>query len=178
MTVEGRYAPYGYGEEKDSYNRSRVDWDKVDWGKLQNDCFARNRDRFPSPAKSLDDTRNTVRINFRNESRIPEVRQWHEFNSTQRTAIVVRAWKGYEYGSEDRHYLRSLITETVLKTGGEYQVILLVDMRESLENIFASEDGYKQGFENSGVPPEFESITVLWDEHLLRSWYPRIEEHR
>lgn len=178
MTAEGRYAPYGYGEKTDKYNRTKVDWSKVDWGKLQNECFERNRHRFPSAAKRFEDARDTIRFAFRNDTRIPEVRQWHQFNQTQRTALVIRAWRGYNYTPEDMYYLRSLVTEAALKSGGEYQVILLVDMRESEENIFKSEERYRLGFNNSGVPKEFESITVLWDDHFLESWYPEVPEHR
>ena len=178
MTAEGRYAPYGYGEEKATYNRSKVDWDQVDWGKLQNDCFARNERRFPPEAKKFDNPHETVRFAFRNDTHIPEVRQWHDFNQTRRTALVLRAWRGYKYGPEDMYYLRALITETALRSGGEYQVILLVDMRESEENIFASSERYKLGLKNAGIPPELQSIAVLWDEHLLKSWYPEVPEHR
>lgn len=178
MTAEGRYAAYGYGEDQESYNRSKVDWDKVDWGKLQNECFARNQARFPPAAKPFDNPLETIRFGFRNDTRIPEVRHWHEFKQTQRTALVIRGWKGYDYSPESMYYLRSLITEAALRSGGEYQVILLVDMRESEENIFASPEAYALGLERAGVPPELRSIAVLWDEQLLRSWYPDIGEYR
>ncbi|KAK0611424.1 hypothetical protein B0T14DRAFT_441225 [Immersiella caudata] len=178
MTAEGRYAAYGLGEDKESYNRSKVDWDKVDWGKLQNDCFARNKMRFPSAAKQFDNPLEVLRFGFRNDTHIPEVRHWHDFNQTQRTILVIRAWRGYDYRPEDRHHIRSLITESVLRSGGEYQVVLLVDMRESEENIFSSPEAYRLGLENAGIPPEFRSIAVLWDNHLLESWYPDVPEHR
>ncbi|KAL2258550.1 hypothetical protein VTK26DRAFT_8107 [Humicola hyalothermophila] len=183
MTAEQRYGPYGFGEDRDDYKRSRVKWDDVDWGQLQNDCFQRNRHRFPEYARALEDTRKTesVRFSFRNVTKIPEVRHWHEFEPTRRTAIVVRTWRGYKYLPEDLHYLRSLVAETSLRSGGEYQVILLVDMKdyEGYENsIFSSEEAYQRGLQDAGVPPEFQSMAILWDERLLKSWYPLIEEHR
>jgi len=182
MNVDQRYGPYGFGEEKDDYKRQKVDWDKVDWGQLQNDCFERNRHRFPVPAIPFDDSRTTKpRLTFRHFAKIPEIRHWHEFEPSRRTAIVVRAWRGFKYLPEDMHYLRSLVVETALKSGGEYQVILLVDMKDYdgyENNIFASEEAYKKGLEDAGVPPEFRSITLLWDTRLVESWYPLIEEHR
>ncbi|KAK3346906.1 hypothetical protein B0T25DRAFT_592906 [Lasiosphaeria hispida] len=178
MTAEGRYGPYGYGENTTSYNRTKVDWNKMDWGKLQNDCFDRNAHRFPESAKKFDSALDTVRFGFRNETHIPEVRQWHEFNITRRTALVVRAWRTYEYMPEDMYYLRSLITETSLKSGGEYQVILLVDMQDYKGNIFSSKDAYAQGLNDTTVPPELRSIALLWDERFLQSWYPDVPEHR
>ncbi|KAK1833387.1 hypothetical protein QBC39DRAFT_254628 [Podospora conica] len=177
-TAEERYAAYGYGEKRESYNRTKVQWDTVDWGALQNECFERNEQRFPSAAKKFDDPLDVLRLGFRNRTRIPEVRHWHEFNQTRRTALVVRSWRGYNFQPEDMYYLRSLITETSLHSGGEYQVILLVDMRESPENIFASKDAYEKGLHAAGIPAEFRSIAVLWDEHLLKSWYRDIDEHR
>lgn len=91
---------------------------------------------------------------------------------------MVRTWRGYEYMDEDLHYIRSLVVEAALKTGGEYQVILLVDMKDYEIDIFASEPNYLQALDDSGVPPEFESMAVLWDDRLLESWYPLVEEHR
>jgi hypothetical protein len=182
MNVDQRYGPYGFGEDKDDYDREKVDWDSIDWGQLQNDCFERNRNRFPVSATRFDDTRTTKpRFTFRDAAKIPEIRHWHEFEPTRRTAIVVRTWRGYDYRPEDMYYLRSLIAEAALKTGAEYQVILLVDMKDSEgydNNIFSSEEAYKKGLEDAGVPPEFQSIALLWDFRLLDSWYPLIQEHR
>lgn len=177
-TAEDRYAAYGYGEKRESYNRTKVQWDKVDWGALQNECFERNEQRFPSAARRFDDPVDDLRLGFRDRTSIPVVRHWHEFNQTQRTALVVRSWRGYNFQPEDMYYLRSLITETALHSGGEYQVILLVDMRESPENIFSSRAAYEMGLDAAGIPAELRSIAVLWDENLLKSWYRDIDEHR
>ncbi|EGO55223.1 hypothetical protein NEUTE1DRAFT_123696 [Neurospora tetrasperma FGSC 2508] len=178
MTIDGRYGPYGYGEEDKSYNRSKVDWNKINWGKLQNECFERNRHRFPTSAIPFDNTLQMVRLGYRNVTRIPETRQWHEFKNTRRTAIVVRAWRGYDWKAEDMQNLRSLIVEASLRTGGEYQVVLLVDMKDYQPYIFASDENYEKALSELGIPAEFREIAVLWDDRLLESWYPDIAEHR
>lgn len=176
--MEGRYGPYGYGETENSYNRSKVEWDKVDWQQLQKQCFIRNARRFP-PGETIDDSMmKHSRFRYRDFSKLPVAPQWHEFRTSRRTAIVIRTWRGYDYKDEDLHYLRSLVVETALKTGGEYQVVLLVDMKAYELDIFASEANYLQALQDSGVPPEFESMAVLWDDRLLDTWYPLVSERR
>lgn len=176
MTADGRYGPYGYGEEDEaSYNRTRVDWDKVDWADLQNECFDQNARRFPVSAKRIT---NEYRFRLRNESLVPELRSWDDFAPTRRTAIVVRAFDGYKYTPEDLYNLRSLVVEAALRTGGEYAVVLLVNIRGADSNIFASREAYRAAFAQAGIPPEFQSLAVLWDENLLRSWYPKVGEYR
>jgi hypothetical protein len=176
MTADGRYGPYGYGQEDETtYNRTRVDWDKLDWASLQNECFDRNADRFPRSAGRI---ATEVRFRPRNQSLVPELRSWEDFSPSRRTAIVVRAYDGYDYTPENLYNLRSLVVEAGLRTGGEYAVVLLVNIRGADSNIFASEEAYRAAFEKAGIPPEFQSIALLWDENLLKSWYPKVGEHR
>lgn len=175
MTADGRYGPYGYGEDDEGYNRSKVDWDNVDWKTLQNQCFGLNKQRFPEGAAEF---ANDKRFALRADSKLPKVRTWDEFSRTRRTAIVVRAYTGYTYKPEDMFNLRSLIVETSLRTGGEYTVVLLVNIRGKESNIFESEESYAKAFEDANIPKEFQSIALLWDESFLRSWYPKILEYR
>lgn len=175
MTVDGRYGPYGFGEEEEDYRRRRVDWDKVDWGKLQNDCFKRNAHRFPKPAEKFD---HTSRFQLRNRTKLRTVGHWNDFRPTRRTALIIRAFDGYEYKAEDLIHIRSLIVEAALRTGGEYAVVLLVNIKDSDRNIFESKAHYQQALDDAKVPPELQPIAVLWDDNLLESWYPAVSEHR
>jgi hypothetical protein len=176
MTADGRYGPYGYGEDNTTtYNRTKVEWEDVDWARLQNECLDRNAHRFPAAPSRLT---NEQRFRLFNDSTVPALRTWDEFNTTRRTAIVVRAYDGYTYTPEDLYNLRSLIVEAGLRTGGEYTVVMLVNIRDQDSNIFASETNYREALEKAKIPREFHSIVLLWDEQLLRSWYPKVEEYR
>ncbi|PHH63627.1 hypothetical protein CDD81_5608 [Ophiocordyceps australis] len=178
MTAEGRYGPYGFKQEDAGYKRSRVEWERVDWGQLQDECVARNAHRFP---------RQEGRARPRMERRFTWLNQtglgltmpgWKDFNSTRRTALVVRAFSGFEYKAEDMWHLRSLVVETALRTGGEYAVFLLVHIQDGKGSVFASGADYEAAFEAAGIPEELQPLAVLWDDGLLESWYPQVEEHR
>ncbi len=91
---------------------------------------------------------------------------------------MLRVYSGYAYQQEDMLYIRSLIVEAGLRSGGENKVILLVDMKEKDRRIFDTSEAYAKALADSGIPPEFRSIAVLWDDHLLKSWYPKVPEHR
>ena len=176
MTAEGRYGPYGLGEDSDDYGRSKVDWNMTNWGKLQDECLNLNSHRFPSDLKSTQIGRSPrfTNVEFTELDASPS---WDVFEMTQRTAIVLRSYSGFEYKPETMWMIRSLITEAALRTGGEYAVFLLVDVQGREEGILGSMENYYKAFEDAHIPPELASITVLWDEHMLKSWYSQIEEH-
>ena len=176
MSADGRYGPYGYGEDRPDYSRQRVNWDLVDWGQLQDECVDRNVDRFPGRAPSIQ-LAHDRRFRLFSQSRIMPTPTWDDFGSTRRTAIVLRSYEGFQYTKENMWMIRSLITETSLRTGGEYGVILLVDIHDKDLNIFKSQENYDKGMERANIPEELKSITILWDVNMLESWYPAVEEH-
>jgi hypothetical protein len=182
MTADDRYGPYGFGEDDPSYTRSRVDWDTVDWGNLQRQCADTNAQRFPkhdspAPGRFSDD----VRIASRRDSSVKVVPVWPD-NPTApqsgRTVIVLRAYDSFQYQPENMWYIRSLITEAALKTGGEYTICLLVNVQDTGKKIFQSKAAYQQAFEDANIPKELQSLAVLWDEDLLEDWYFKVPEHR
>ncbi|KND92118.1 hypothetical protein TOPH_02902 [Tolypocladium ophioglossoides CBS 100239] len=178
MTADGRYGPYGFGEDKDTYNRSTVDWDRVDWGKLQDDCFDRNAERFPAMAPSVQ-VKGQTRFSWRNQTAMKTpTPAWDAFNGTRRAALVIRSYSNFDYKPEDMWHLRSLIAETALHSGGEYAVFLLVHVQDRESNVLRSQANYDDALRAASIPPELQSIVVLWDDHLLESWYEAIEEHR
>jgi hypothetical protein len=177
MTADGRYGPYGFGEDRLSYSRSRVDWDAIDWGKLQDECYLRNAHRFPKPLPSVRIGEDT-RFSLRSRANIPLSPSWETFNNTRRTVLVLRSYEGFEYKPENMWSIRSIITEATLRTGGEYAVVMMVNVKNAGLDIFESQEKYEQAFEMLNIPPELRSITILWDERLVQSWYPELKDHR
>ena len=178
MTADGRYGPYGYGEDQPSYSRSKVDWDQVDWGHLQDQCVERNMHRFPMPNMPTNKFAEDVRFTWFNKTTIPPAPMWDEFEETRRTALVLRSYEGVDYKPENMWFVRSLISEAVLRTGGEYSVVMLVNVQDKGRNIFESQEAYDEAFRALNIPPELRSITLLWDDGFLESWYSAINEHR
>ncbi|ESZ98206.1 hypothetical protein SBOR_1382 [Sclerotinia borealis F-4128] len=89
-----------------------------------------------------------------------------------RTAIMLRSYSGKKWNENDKHNVRSIITELSLKSGGEYEVFLLVHIRNSTIAIENDIDYIKALHEN--VPKEFHDIAVLWNEVYVRGLYPLI----
>jgi hypothetical protein len=108
---------------------------------------------------------------------------WGEMKSSPypaeipKTALVFRAYEGVDYSGDMVPYLRSLILELSLKSGAQYQVFLFVEIQDEDADIYSDRDVYDQKLQQV-VPPEFQSITYLWNKRLLREWYPYIERHK
>lgn len=178
MTADGRYGPYGFGDDTDKNNRSRVDWDQVKWGHLQNDCFERNRHRFPATSISPGNLTTEPRLSWKNETKIGATSlDPNSVNATRRTVLLLRAWSTFEYKPQNLWNIRALIAEAALRTGGQYSVVLFVHVQDRSMNIFQSRENYDAAFRAANIPPELQSIAVLWDDHLLESWYDKIQEH-
>ncbi|KAF2836837.1 hypothetical protein M501DRAFT_1018714 [Patellaria atrata CBS 101060] len=176
MTADGRYGAYGYNEGKESYSRKRVNWEKVEWAKLQNECLQRNRHRFFDVAPVSSDRRFELRPSMWKE-KIPLLKQPAERpRVTGRTAVVLRGWDSFDFTEEDYINLRSMIVEAALVSGGEYSVYLLVHVRNKSRDIFANDVNYDEALQDI-VPAELRDIAVLFDDRLLESWYPDVESH-
>lgn len=183
LSASERYGPYGYGEERDDYNRSRVDWNQTNWANLQNECVETNSRRFVDPY-AFDHGR--PRFTYRERSwkekwlsswfTAPKIKPRPASQRTERTAIVVRAWHTFNYTTEDLWNLRSLIAETSLATGGEYAVFILVDVKNGTWNIHKDTESYNRVVREY-VPAEFRDMAVLFDDSMLESWYPDVGEH-
>lgn len=179
-TAQERYGPYGFAEENSTGLAHNFDWATVDWADLQNQCLQRNTKAEAS---------HTIKpLSASRRLRLPtwgEGGHWIFSRKTSprpkitsgRTAIVLRTWSTFEFKDEDYWNLRSLITETALRYGGRYTVILLVDIKEPDLDVWNNPQDYDKVLSN--IPTEFRNMTVLFDQHrLLAKWYPRVREHR
>ncbi|RKU44428.1 hypothetical protein DL546_007033 [Coniochaeta pulveracea] len=145
-----RWAIYGHEETKRHTScpkTVRIDWDQVTWGSLQSQCAERNANRSSLPLQPA----------YRSQS-----------------ALIIRSYDGMKWSPTHRQYLRSLIMELSLHSGGEYQVYLLVDVKAPL-NIH--DDTAVRQFTAEHIPAEFHDITILFNADMLREWYPMIDEH-
>lgn len=164
---------------------------KVNWGQLQNECLARNGDRYKKsgatamrpgkkmPALSSAD-QNWLRGLPSPRENVNSVRAPMKTAFQERTAILIRTWDSYDYQENDIQAIRSLITELSLLSGGEYQVFLFVNVKKPADAdaevpLWNNNDAYMSVLQR--VPEELRSIAILWNEEVCAEWYQATEEH-
>ncbi|KAI5247677.1 MFS general substrate transporter [Aureobasidium subglaciale] len=129
-----------------------VDWTAVDWAAAQKRCYKDNSHRFNPPKKA--------------EQAKPSDRQ-----IVPRQAIVLRTWTGYNYTSHVMMNLRALISEASLASRGEYDVHLLVHVKNN-SALFWEDKHLYATLRNESVPEEFRGLVTLWSEKQMELIYP------
>lgn len=192
-----RFDPYSYGEDEGAKGTgrasqpSKVLWNEVNWGQLQQDCLLGNENRFKSfqrvggrmifwtPAKEDHEyAESTLVLPTQEEPRGKSYGLWqsHRTSYKQRTAIVLRTWDGNEWTIDTIQFVRAYIMELVLHSGAEYEVIILVEVKDVQKPIFMDPKAYQEVLANS-VPNEFVNMTLLFNRDLLEEWYPKVGKH-
>ncbi|KAL8777678.1 MAG: hypothetical protein Q9213_007752 [Squamulea squamosa] len=92
-----------------------------------------------------------------------------------RTAILIRTWWDFHYTAENIIYLRSLIAELSLLSGGEFAVHFLIHVRDDNVPIWADKKIYNRILENA-LPTEFRGMGTLWSERQMGLIYGGIQE--
>jgi hypothetical protein len=88
-----------------------------------------------------------------------------------RTAFVIRLWDEYEWKEEDIMAMRALITELSIGSGGQYDVHLLVQIKnEALHPVFADEETYQKHLKDC-LPEEFSGMATFWSETQMLMLY-------
>ena len=100
----------------------------------------------------------------------------HGGRESGRTAIVLRTWDDYQYTETRRAWLRAFIAETALHSDGEYQVFLLVNVKDDEIRLGDDPDAYARALREC-VPEEFRDMALLYNSPVLENWYPRVDEH-
>ncbi|KAL8945739.1 MAG: hypothetical protein Q9222_007764, partial [Ikaeria aurantiellina] len=189
----------------DSGSVSEVDYRDIVWAEVQATCANKNAKRFhplekatgnlfldlgvesaqakdgvEDPAPVEDDStvgkREITDVpTSKNESTTEKKEPEKRITLLPRTAILIRTWWDFHYTVEDVLYLRSLITELSLLSGGEFTVHFLVHVRDDNVPIWADKKIYDRVLENA-LPAEFRGMGVLWSERQMGLIYGGIQE--
>ncbi|KAG9247317.1 hypothetical protein BJ878DRAFT_194244 [Calycina marina] len=181
----GRLGPYGYGyglqnggsgagkngdmegsEAVWSQGSKQVDYRKVNWADAQKRCYQANEGRFvqTTPIKGLPKTSSVI---SQVEEKAGIVGKRSNVTGIAgkpltRTAVVIRVWDDFNYREEDIMHLRAMISELSIGSGGEYDIHLLVQVKDEAKHpIWADDETYQNHLKES-VPKEFHGIATLW----------------
>ena len=193
-----RYDPYGYDEGdleangggRKAQRASKVQWDKIDWGYLQEECLMRNQYRYAPLAwtnrtttlwmprqEDIDHVENTLILPEDGSQESTSYRLWRSGqNYKQRTAVVFRTRESSEWTVDMIEYIRSMIMELSLHSGAEYEVIIMVEIQDASARIFDDHASYQEMLKKA-VPGEFKNSTILFNRELLEKWYAKAGQH-
>ena len=175
-----------------------VDFKTVKWAQLQERCLALNAHRFHADEETTTEARDarmergssrrersrtTNRAASGNAAKTSIRQSSQESNETYgvlsrkplaRTAFLIRTWNTYSYGQEDILFLRSLITELSLLSGGEYTIHMLVHVKDDDLQIWSDQETYQRVLRES-LPEEFWGLGTLWTERQMKLFYGGLE---
>ncbi|KAJ5729004.1 uncharacterized protein N7483_003512 [Penicillium malachiteum] len=195
----GRLGPYGlgYGVKKGGIGAGLeghrdgaervwedvppVDFRQISWADAQHRCSAANSHRF----KELPEPRLNrfvsmpVGVSNINVVQEPEDAQRAApkvgSERLQKTAVIIRTWHDFHYTPEDIMYLRAVISELSLLSGGEYTIHFLVHVKNNDLQIWADDETYERVLHDA-LPEEFRGMGTLWSEAQMSLVYPGLEE--
>ncbi|KAH7326163.1 hypothetical protein B0I35DRAFT_347804 [Stachybotrys elegans] len=93
----------------------------------------------------------------------------------KRTAVLLRSYTGKEYTENDKQVMRALVSELTLKSGGEFEVFLLVHVKDRALRIFDDPETYQYVLQEN-IPPEFWGMTVLWNDEVVWNIYTELKD--
>ncbi|KAJ5579589.1 uncharacterized protein N7459_005574 [Penicillium hispanicum] len=180
-----RYGVYGYGEnhpDVEGFQKpSPVNWETVNWATLQAKCYSRNADRY---ALGRDNLRTVLGLpsGFSTQRERGDGHKSSSGGSSgavqrhkARSALLIRVWHTMEWTPNLIHYIRSVIMELSLHSGGEYDVFILVHVKD--DTPIHTDTTAAEKLKRMYVPAEFREMAILFNNHVLESWYPDVEEH-
>jgi hypothetical protein len=167
-----------------------------DWGLLQQECVQKNLDRYISrptkveatnysnisagtnSSKLLNSTAMRRRLEVRTEHDDPQNKGFYGTPKTTvgimaRKAVIIRTSSDQKYTENDIRNIRALVSELSLRSGGEYQVFLLVRVEDEPLPIWANPTVYMESV-HENIPREFWNMTILWNDAKMKEVYPLI----
>ncbi|OHW91461.1 hypothetical protein CSPAE12_09932 [Colletotrichum incanum] len=186
-----RLGQYGLTRQLHSKTGLPIDWDSIKWGDLQKKCSEQNAARFGSgkPNEYLmtaypdiaekygKEMKMTKRQDSRSgpEDEVDDELEIRENTAHEsRTAVLLRTYTGKKYTENDKQVIRSLISELSLRSGGEYEVFLLLHVRDDSVNIW--DDKERQNVLDTHIPKEFHSITKPWNDQAVWDVYTALTD--
>ena len=155
---------------------AEINWEIVDWGNLQQECLQRNSIRYRLAGNS--EVR-PVALYKPLDSEVldsPTPSNDTEVGGQPRTAVILRTWLGMKYTENDLYHIRSMVMELSLYSGGEYEVILLIDCQG--EELPAESDATAwKFFRKKHLPQELWGLAMFFNAEMLSDWYPDIDVH-
>ncbi|KAJ4364970.1 hypothetical protein N0V83_008586 [Neocucurbitaria cava] len=168
-----------------------VDFRELKWTDVLDRCLSRNKGRFQTQPKTSEpsfqtmamhrrdtvhnttSTRNTTTVHIDQTVREQPKAAYNKL--IPRTAVLIRTWSDYSYDDEDIMYLRALISELSIASGGEYHVHFLIHVKDDNKQIWADEKVYQEVLE-AALPSEFAGMGTLWSERQMGLIYGGIED--
>jgi hypothetical protein len=199
----GKLGPYGFGYSQNFGGNGagmegdregseavwkhvqEVDYRKVRWADAQARCAEKNKHRFGQEERLVLTAENTKRDEnafliatapakpARNAA--IESKETYSPGPVPRHVVIIRTWVGYEFDAEDILYLRSLVAELGLASGGEYTVHFLVHVKDHTLPIWVDDELYRQVLDDA-LPAEFKGMGTLWSEAQMTMLYGGLSE--
>ncbi|KAK1993147.1 hypothetical protein LX36DRAFT_730584 [Colletotrichum falcatum] len=184
-----RLGPYGLTPQLHSKTGLPIDWTSIKWGDLQKKCLEQNAARFGSakPNRYLL-TYPDVAEKYGKRTEMANRQDWSPGSEDQingalgtretateaRTAVLLRTYTGKKYTENDKQVIRSLISELSLRSGGEYEVFLLLHVRD--DSVDIRDDKVRQNILDTHIPKEFHSITKPWNDQAVWDIYTALTD--
>lgn len=175
---------------------SEVDFRMIKWGEAVNRCLEKNKDRFEKRSTVHGNAFQTMSVQKRGlEARNTTSHQPSQLdvgksktNGTAhhqpkptfktllpRTAVLIRTWSDYQYDDEDIMFLRALISELSIASGGEYQIHFLIHVKDDNKEIWGDDEVYQEVLMNA-LPLEFAGMGTLWSERQMGLIYGGLQD--
>ncbi|KAK7733836.1 hypothetical protein SLS63_004622 [Diaporthe eres] len=146
----------------------KINYSKIKWDQVQKRCLEKNRERFGLDKDAVNKPDGALSRLWSQAEKIAGKK------TVARNALVLRAWTGIDWSPMRIITTRSLINELSLKTGGQYDIHILLHITDDSINISNPETARKMIEEN--IPEEFWDITTPWSVPAMAEYYPGFTE--